>query len=81
VQNLMLRPDVVEAAREGQFAIYAASHIDEGIEILTGVKAGVADDQEKYPPHTINFRVEQKLHEFALAAKRFDKSIPEGDKL
>ena len=40
VQHLMLREDVVEAARHRQFAIYPVATIDEGIEILTGVKAG-----------------------------------------
>ena len=40
VQHLMLREDVVEAVKNGQFAIYAVDTIDEGIEILTGVKAG-----------------------------------------
>jgi lon-related putative ATP-dependent protease len=79
VQHLMLRPDVVAAAREGRFSIYAASHIDEGIEILTGVKAGVADNSGKYPSDTINFLVERKLHEFASAAKRFDKGEAENN--
>ena len=40
VQHLMLREDVVEAVKHGQFAIYPIATIDEGIEILTGVKAG-----------------------------------------
>ena len=39
VTNLMLREEVVDAVRKGQFAIYAAKTIDEGIEILTGVPA------------------------------------------
>ncbi len=38
VQHLMLRQDVIEAVREGKFAIYAVSHVDEGMEILTGSK-------------------------------------------
>lgn len=71
VQHLMLRPDVVAAGKEGRFAIHAVSHIDEGIEILTGVKAGKPDAAGNYPPGTINSRVEQQLQSFATAAKRF----------
>ena len=40
VEHLMLREEVVEAVRQGRFHVYSASTIDEGIEILTGVKAG-----------------------------------------
>jgi predicted ATP-dependent protease len=32
LHNLMLRPDVVEAARQGNVHIYAVGTIDEGIE-------------------------------------------------
>lgn len=74
IQHLMLRPDVVQAVEEGRFTIYAASNIDEGIEILTGVKAGVLGEDGQYPEGTINRRVEDKLREFATAAKRFGKS-------
>ncbi|MCB1511553.1 MAG: AAA family ATPase [Hyphomicrobiaceae bacterium] len=71
VQHLMLRPDVVKAVSEKRFAIHAVSHIDEGIEILTGVKAGSPDAAGNYPPGTINSRVESQLHAFATAAKQF----------
>jgi len=40
VKDLMLRHDVVEAVRAKKFHIYPVRTIDEGIEILTGVKAG-----------------------------------------
>ena len=38
VQNLMLKEEVVEAVKAGQFSIYSVKTIDEGIEVLTGVK-------------------------------------------
>jgi len=41
VKNLMLRPDIVAACKAGNFHVYSISHIDEGIEILTGVTAGI----------------------------------------
>jgi lon-related putative ATP-dependent protease len=43
VKHLMLRSDVVEAARDGQFAIYPVATIDEAITLLTGITAGQRD--------------------------------------
>jgi lon-related putative ATP-dependent protease len=73
VQHLMLREDVVEAVRGGQFAIHAVATIDEGIEILTGVKAGSLGDDGKFEPGTINRLVEDKLRAFAERARAFGK--------
>ncbi|TLN21304.1 ATP-dependent protease, partial [bacterium] len=39
-QNLMLDEEVVKAVSEGLFHIYTVSTVDEGLEILTGMKAG-----------------------------------------
>lgn len=38
VGNLMLRKDVVKSAEEGKFHIYAVNHIDQALELLTGLK-------------------------------------------
>ncbi len=68
VQHLMLREDVVEAVKNGQFSVYPVSTIDEGIEILTGVKAGersIGADGNRFPAGTINRLVEDKLRLFA----------------
>ncbi|MAQ53283.1 MAG: hypothetical protein CL719_00300, partial [Chloroflexi bacterium] len=54
VKNLMLRDDVVEAIREGKFHVYAVKTIDEGLEILTGVTAGEADDTGAFPEGSVN---------------------------
>ena len=40
VQHLMLRRDVVDAVKAGQFQIYAIETVDQAIELLTGVPAG-----------------------------------------
>ena len=60
VKNLMLRDDVVEAIREGMFHIYAVKTIDEGLEVLTGVPAGEADDTGAYPEGTVNYLVAKR---------------------
>ncbi|MCZ6508700.1 MAG: ATP-binding protein, partial [Acidobacteria bacterium] len=40
VQHLMGRLDVVEAVANGDFHVWAVGHVDEGIEVLTGIPAG-----------------------------------------
>ncbi|MEZ5850693.1 MAG: ATP-binding protein [Hyphomicrobiaceae bacterium] len=71
VQHLMLRDDVVEAVKEGKFAIYPVGTIDEGLEILTGVKAGERDADGNFPAGTINRLVDDRLHDFAEKARAF----------
>lgn len=71
VQHLMLREDIVEAAREGKFAIHAVETISQGIEILTGVKAGERAADGEFPPGTIYRLVEEKLRIFAERARAF----------
>jgi predicted ATP-dependent protease len=61
VTNLMLRNDVVAAVREGQFHIYQVATIAEGIEILTGTAAGVADEQGSYPADTVFGKIQKNL--------------------
>ncbi|MFC2048965.1 Lon-insertion domain-containing protein, partial [Elusimicrobiota bacterium] len=40
IKNLMLNDEVIDAVEAGKFHIYPVSTIKEGIEILTGIKAG-----------------------------------------
>jgi lon-related putative ATP-dependent protease len=74
VQHLMLREDVVEAVRNGQFSVYAVGTIDEGIEILTGVKAGERGADGRFATGTINRLVEDKLKSFADRGRAFAKA-------
>jgi ATP-dependent Lon protease len=67
----MLRKDVVAAVEEGRFSVRAVRNIDEGIEILTGRKAGELQADGGYPEGTINFLVDQKLKELAEGIKEF----------
>ncbi|MBX6323331.1 MAG: AAA family ATPase [Rhodospirillaceae bacterium] len=71
VPHLMMRPDVVEAVREGTFKVYAVSTIDEGIALLTGVPAGEPGADGAFPPDSVNGRVDRRLRDFAHAAKAF----------
>ncbi|HLW47693.1 MAG TPA: AAA family ATPase [bacterium] len=60
-RNLMLRGEVVDAVRAGRFHVWTARTADEGIEILTGVPAGIPDADGNYPPNSINGRVRARL--------------------
>lgn len=71
LRNLMLREEVVEAVRSGQFHIYTAKTIDEGIEVLTGIPAGEKREDATYPESTINFLVDKQLKEMAERLKGF----------
>lgn len=68
--NLMLRKDVVEAVAEKRFHIWAISNVDEGLEILTGTRAGAADEDGRFPPGSINGLAATRLEEMAEEMRR-----------
>ncbi|MCI0707832.1 MAG: AAA family ATPase [Ignavibacteriae bacterium] len=61
VPDLMLREDVVEAVKQGKFAVYAIATIEEGVEILTGTKAA-----------TVFQRADKQLQQYASEWQRFE---------
>lgn len=65
VRHLMLREDVVEACRRGQFSIYTARTVDDAMSILTGLPAGVPDSKGCMPSGTINARVARAVDHMA----------------
>jgi predicted ATP-dependent protease len=72
-KNLMLREDVVQAARENKFVIYLIDNIDEAISLLTGITAGELDADGNYPAHSMNFKVAKKLQKFSENVTREKK--------
>ena len=73
VKHLMLKRDVVEAAEKGQFKIYPVDHIDQALEILTGVSAGERDEHGDFPQGSLNGLVCDRLREFAESRQSFAK--------
>ena len=71
VSHLMLSDEVVEAVRERRFHIWAVRTIDEGIELLSGVPAGVRQEDGAYAPGTVHGLVEERLRRYAEAARAF----------
>jgi len=71
VQNLMLREDVVKSIEEGKFHIYPVRTIDEGVEVLTGVKGGKRFKDGTYEKGTVNDIVQKRLYEMSEKIKEF----------
>ncbi len=61
VKNLMLKKEIIDAVKKRKFHIYQVSTVEEGIEILTGVPAGVPDENCEYPVDTVFGKVQAKL--------------------
>jgi lon-related putative ATP-dependent protease len=74
VQNLMLKEEIVEAVRAGKFRIYSVENIKEGIEILTGVKAGDKGPDGKYSENTIFGKVDKRLKEMTERMEEFSEN-------
>jgi lon-related putative ATP-dependent protease len=70
-QNLMLKEEIVEAVRDGKFHIYSVKTIDEGIQVLTGVRAGERQKDGSFEEETVNYRVDKRLREMAEKLKEF----------
>jgi lon-related putative ATP-dependent protease len=72
IEDLMLRDDVIDAVSSGKFQILPISRIEEGIEILTGVRAGQRDSNGAYESNSVFGRVDRRLHEMATTLKSFE---------
>jgi predicted ATP-dependent protease len=71
LRNLMLRDDVVEAVRKGQFHVYAVDSVERGMEVLSGVPMGRKRKDGTYPPQSVNGRVVAQLRDMAGKLKAF----------
>jgi predicted ATP-dependent protease len=67
----MLKEEIVDAVQSGKFHIYTASSIDEGIELLTGVKAGKRLPDGSYEADSVFSRVDTRLQEMAEILKQY----------
>ncbi|MBO8092812.1 MAG: AAA family ATPase [Prosthecochloris sp.] len=79
VRNLMLRDEVIDAVDKDQFHIYPVTHIDEGIELLTGVEAGKPDENGNWSPGSVNARIVKQLENMAEKQKEFRESAGNGN--
>lgn len=75
IKNLMLKDEVIKEVEAENFSIYGIKTIDEGIEVLTGIKAGKRGKTGKFPKDTINFLIDERIKDFtekfnALSGKK-----------
>jgi lon-related putative ATP-dependent protease len=71
-EDLMLRDEVIEAVAKGLFHVFPVSTIEQGIEMLTGVRAGKRDPSGKFPPETVFARVDARLQQMAATLRDYD---------
>jgi predicted ATP-dependent protease len=75
--DLMLRHDVVEAVAAGKFHVHAVSSVEQGIELLTGIPAGVPNADGVYPEGSVFRAVDDRLLAFeAIHARTSMRQIP-----
>ncbi len=72
VPELMLREEVVQAVADRKFHIYAVETVEQGIEILTGVKAGAAIANGGFESGTVFGRSADQLAVYARQWRDFE---------
>ena len=80
VINLMLDHEVLEAVSKGLFHVWAVETVEQGIEILTGVPAGVPDKDGEFPEGTVYRKVFELLKTWHEKSARFKKGSTNNDK-
>lgn len=71
-RNLMLKEEILEAVRGHQFSIWTVDSIDDGIEILTGIRAGTISEEG-----TVNGMVNKVLKGFSERMRLFSEGDEE----
>jgi len=70
VENLMLKEEVVQAVKDGNFHVWAIKNIDQGIEILTGHSAGKRLKDGSFTKKSVHNLVD---HRIELLNKNFKR--------
>lgn len=65
--------DVVESMRQGRFHLYPITHVDQGLELLTGVPAG-----DLMTAGTVHYLVNTQVHRLAMAMIAFNPDARHG---
>jgi len=80
VSDLQLNMEVVNAVISGKFHIYPVETIEEGLEILTGYKAGSMRSNGKWEPCTLMEKINNRLEVLALGIQKFFAENPPTNK-
>ena len=74
VDHLMLMPDIQAAVKAGKFNIWSVETISEGIEILTGVKAGALNRHGNFPARTVFGEAQNQLKKYFTKGQNLTKT-------
>ncbi len=77
VQDLLLRPDVIDAVKAKRFHIYPVKTVSEGIEVLTGIPGGRRLPRGGFTPGSVFRKVDDKLRQMAIDLDSFGREIAE----
>lgn len=69
--QLMLKEEVLTAVEEGRFHIYPVRHIEEAMELLTGMRCGVRRKDGSFSPDSLFRKVDERLAELASLARKY----------
>ncbi len=77
-RHLMLERKVVEAVDQGLFHVYTTEHVSDGIELLTGLPAGVVDESGHYPHGSVLGHAQRTLLAYRRACQltAHPKTVP-----
>ena len=80
-KNLMLKEELLKAVEQDQFHIYCISTIDEGLELLSGIPAGLLQEDGRFTPGSFNQAVLDQLRRFneALRGEKEQEDAGERD--
>ncbi len=70
VKDLMLNKDIIKSCEEGEFSVYSISTIEEGVEILFDIQAGILNEDGEYSSDSLFGTVAEKLNLLAEINKK-----------
>ena len=70
-KHLMVKEEIIESVKKGQFHIYSVETIDQGIEILTGVNAGLRKPDGSFEDGSVNLMAYKKLVTLGSNLRKF----------
>ena len=69
--HLMLRQDVRDAVKAGNFHLFTSSHVEDVMELLSGLPRGVAASDNTYPPGSCNGMVQRRVEKLQQLQRRY----------
>jgi len=73
VDHLMVMPNIRKAVKDGTFHIWSVKTVAEGIELLTGKKAGALNKHGNFPARTVFGEAQNKLKKYFVKGQALTK--------